>query len=177
MPRHGGSVRGGAPRGAAGRTATIRPFMPTPGPDAPDLSRLRIERAAEAPRRRSLLLPILIVLLLIGAGLLAWKGGWLDSRPRVEVGRVARTGGASSVSGTAANGYVVARREAALSTDIQGRIVELKVEEGMRVKSGDLIARLDTRELEAALERTKADLATANTAAEWARLDFQRKSP
>lgn len=151
--------------------------MSTPATDAPDLSRLRIERAEPAPRRGSLLLPIVVVLLLLGAGFAVWKGGWLDGRPRVEVGRVARVGGAGSVSGTAANGYVVARRSAALSTDIQGRIVELKVEEGMRVKAGDLIARLDTRELEAALERTKADLATAQTAAEWARLDFQRKSP
>jgi HlyD family secretion protein len=151
--------------------------MSSSGADAPDLSRLRIERAAPAPRRRSLVLPVIAVLLLAGAGFAAWKGGWLDGRPRVEIGRVTRVAGAAAVSGTAANGYVVARREAALSTDIAGRIVDLKVEEGMRVKAGDLIAKLDTRELEAARERTKADLATAQTSAEWARLDFQRKAP
>jgi len=152
--------------------------MSTSGADAPDLSRLRIERTAEAPRRRSRTAPLLVVLLLLaGAGVAAWKLGWLDGRPRVEVGTVTRVGGAAAVSGTAANGYVVARREAALSTDIAGRIVELKVEEGMRVKAGDLIAKLDTRELEAARERTRADLATASTSAEWARLDYQRKAP
>ena len=71
------------------------------------------------------------------------------SIPAVELGRVVRGGGAPSASGTAANGYVVARRQAALSTVVQGRVVELNVEEGDRVATGQQIARLDTRQLEA----------------------------
>ncbi|MBM3984091.1 MAG: efflux RND transporter periplasmic adaptor subunit, partial [Planctomycetes bacterium] len=96
---------------------------------------------------------------------------------QVQVARATRTGGAAAVSGVAANGYVVARRQAALSTDIQGRLVELRVEEGDRVAEGDVIARLDTRELEAARVRVTADLQSARAEAEWARLDFERKAP
>ncbi|HTE06223.1 MAG TPA: efflux RND transporter periplasmic adaptor subunit, partial [Planctomycetota bacterium] len=79
--------------------------------------------------------------------------------------------------GTAANGYVIARRKAKLSTDIQGRIVELRVEEGNRVKAGDLVARLDTRELEATLQRVRADLGTAKASLELAELELARRTP
>ncbi len=159
--------------------------MPTPEKEAPDLSRLRIERGAGPGRggggsgSRSTLLVVVILLLLAVIGWLAWPRlvALRDSRPVVSVGRVQKTGGARAVSGTAANGYVVARRKAELSTDIQGRLVELRVEEGSRVKAGDLVARLDTRELEAALARSRADLATTRATLELARLDLGRKDP
>ena len=113
-------------------------------PDAdstPDLSKLRIERSA--PQRgggRTGLVVLLVIMLLVTAWL-AWPRlmGLSDGRPEVELGRVTKTGGPASVSGTAANGYVVARRQASLSTDIQGRLVELTVEEGDRVREGDLV--------------------------------------
>jgi RND family efflux transporter MFP subunit len=145
---------------------------------APDLSRLRIEREPAAPpRRRGLVALLLVVLLLLIAGALVWFLGLLGGPPLVEIARVTRTSGAAAVSGTAANGYVVARRQASLSTDIQGRLVELRVEEGDRVKSGDLIARLDTREQEATRDRIKAELQTTSSAAEWASIDYLRKEP
>jgi HlyD family secretion protein len=146
----------------------------------PDLSQLRIDRGpASQPRPRGGAVKWVVGgLLLIGLGWLGislFGGGLFDRRVPVELGRVQKVGGAAALSGTAANGYVVARRQAALSTDIEGRLVELKVEEGDRVRSGDLIARLDTRQLEAALERTKGDLASAAATAQWAQLDFERK--
>jgi RND family efflux transporter MFP subunit len=142
-----------------------------------DLTKLRIERATA--RRRT---PVWVwVTSAAGLGLLAWLlGPWiagaLDRRPRVSVVRVPRPG-AAEVSGTAANGYVVARREAALSTDIQGRIVEMRVSEGDHVEEGALIARLDTRQLEATLARTRAELETSRATAALARLDDERKQP
>lgn len=42
-----------------------------------------------------------------------------------------------------ASGYVVARRRAVVSAKIQGRLEELRVEEGSRVREGALIARLE----------------------------------
>lgn len=152
--------------------------MPEPG-SGPDLNQLRIERQAEAPRRSGgktkWIVGALVLAALVWLGLSLFGGGVLDRRAQVELARVQKVGGAAALTGTAANGYVVARRQAALSTDIEGRLVELKVEEGDRVKAGDLIAKLDTRQLEAALERTKGDLASAKATAEWARLDFERK--
>jgi HlyD family secretion protein len=70
------------------------------------------------------------------------------------------------VSGTAANGYVVAARRAALSSDVPGRIVEMAVREGSVVKRGDIVARLFADEYRAALARACADLTTAERAIE-----------
>jgi multidrug resistance efflux pump len=68
------------------------------------------------------------------------------------------------VSGASANGYLVARRRAALSADTPGRIVELNVQEGTVLKAGDVVARLFSDEAEATLRRTEADLAAADVA-------------
>ena len=154
--------------------------MPDPS-SGPDLSQLRIERrdeTARGPRRRGGTLKWIVIIVVLAG--LAWFGlsrfgGGAIGKTEVELARVQKVGGAAALTGTAANGYVVARRAAALSTDIQGRIVELRVEEGDRVKAGDVIARLDTEQLEASLERTKGDLASAQATAEWARIDFERK--
>ena len=65
-----------------------------------------------------------------------------------------------------ASGYVVARRKAVVSAKIQGRLAALSVDEGSRVRKGEVIARLDNRDLEAQidvaraqLQRSEADLA------------------
>lgn len=124
----------------------------------PDLSRLKIDRSVPTPRRGGLLPWVILALVLGIGGWFGWSRGWFaasGSGPAVEIARVQRIGGAAAQSGVAANGYVVARRQAALSTDIQGRLVELPVEEGTRVKEGDLVARLDTTQYEAALTRTR----------------------
>ena len=68
---------------------------------------------------------------------------------------------AAAVSGTAANGYVVARVRAALSADTPGRIVELNVVEGSVLKEGDVVARLFSDEFAAALRRAEADLGSS----------------
>jgi multidrug efflux pump subunit AcrA (membrane-fusion protein) len=48
-----------------------------------------------------------------------------------------------------ATGYVVAQRKAAVSSKVSGRIAWLGVIEGSRVKAGDVIARLDARDVKA----------------------------
>ncbi|UCF68041.1 MAG: efflux RND transporter periplasmic adaptor subunit [Acidobacteriota bacterium] len=92
----------------------------------------------------------------------------------VETARVGRVGGSRAQGAVAANGYIVARKKAALSTDIQGRLVELPVEEGDRVRAGQLVARLDTSQLEEALSRQRAELVGARAAAELAEIDLNR---
>ena len=49
-------------------------------------------------------------------------------------------------------GYVVAQRKAAISSKASGRLEWLGVAEGSRVKAGDVIARLDARDVQAQLE-------------------------
>jgi HlyD family secretion protein len=55
-----------------------------------------------------------------------------------------------------ATGYIEAT-EVRVAGDVGGRIVELKVAEGDRVKTGDVIARLDTSDTDLALRRASAD--------------------
>lgn len=151
---------------------------PVTGSPAPDLSALRIERGAGGRRRRSPWVRTLVVAALLGGGL------WLFWRPvRALVERLrlpavtvvraterdARSAGA--LTGTAANGFVVARVRAALSADSPGRIVELNVVEGSRVAKGDVVARLYSEEHEAALRQAEADLALVTAGLERARAE------
>jgi HlyD family secretion protein len=55
-----------------------------------------------------------------------------------------------------ATGYVEAT-EVRVSPEVGGRILELKIAEGDRVKAGDVIARLDTADADLALRRAIAD--------------------
>ena len=54
-------------------------------------------------------------------------------------------------------GIVVARREAQLSFERNGRLVELLVDEGSHVAAGDVIARLDRTHLEMQVRRVRAE--------------------
>jgi HlyD family secretion protein len=54
-----------------------------------------------------------------------------------------------------ASGYVVARRKAAVASKGTGTLVFLSVEEGDRVKKGQMIARLDDSDVAATLRRTR----------------------
>lgn len=57
-----------------------------------------------------------------------------------------------------ASGYVVAARKAAAASKATGRLVELRVEEGARVKKNDVIARLENDDVAAAKEQAAAML-------------------
>ena len=50
-----------------------------------------------------------------------------------------------------ASGYVTARRQATVSSKVTGKVVEVNVEEGMAVKEGKVLARLDDSQAQAAL--------------------------
>ena len=97
--------------------------------EKPDLQKLRIDRTPPVRTSRG---PFLLILLVLVSyiGWKEWPNVTEESVAEVETSRVQRRGGAKARTGTAANGYIVARRRAALSTDIPGRLVELNVEEG-----------------------------------------------
>lgn len=117
----------------------------------PDLSRLRIDRAAPtAARRRAS--PLLWLLVLALAGFLGWAYATgrlvLDDvtgggPPVVSTAVVVAPGGPVAQPGeVTGNGYVIARKRAALSTVLSGRLVAVNVEEGTTVHEGDVVARI-----------------------------------
>jgi RND family efflux transporter MFP subunit len=122
------------------------------------LSTLKIDRNDEpAPSRRGLW----ITLALVSIVLLALTWWWL--RPRAEPVRLAtvtqrasQPGGASSVLN--ASGYVTARRQATVSSKFTGKVLEVLVEEGMKVEQGQLLARLEDIEARQSLALALAQL-------------------
>jgi RND family efflux transporter MFP subunit len=110
------------------------------------LDSLRIERETETTERAGSpiykwLIGAVLLLALIAAAVAILHTGAL------EVETVTATSSTSAGSGGAAvlnaSGYVVARRQATVSAKTTGKIAEVHVEEGMSVKQGQLLARLD----------------------------------
>ena len=98
------------------------------------------------------------VAVIVVAVLFAWRGRAADT---VEVETVTPTlqqpspaGGGAPILNAA--GYVVARRKAVVSAKIQGRLSQLRVEEGSRVREGETLARLESADYEAAVARAEA---------------------
>lgn len=141
----------------------------SPRTNSLDLKDLKIERQPTKKRRRNNPWPIRIgvIAVLGGAAWLIWPmaSDFFDQvrlpQVRTFLVKEAAPSAAAAVRGTAANGYVVAARRAALSSDVPGRIVELNVTEGSVVKQGDIVARLFSDEYRAAWQQTEANLAVA----------------
>jgi multidrug efflux pump subunit AcrA (membrane-fusion protein) len=54
------------------------------------------------------------------------------------------------------SGYVVARRAATVSSKVTGKVVEVRIEEGQQVQKGEVLARLDDTNVQAALRLAEA---------------------
>ena len=126
-----------------------------------DLAALRIERTPERAGSRRWIVWLVVLLLLGGAGAAAWV--WV-SRPRpteVQVATVTERAAGTQAAVLNASGYVTARRRATVSSKITGKVVEVNVEEGMRVQEGQVLARLDDSSPRAtlALNQAQADAA------------------
>jgi RND family efflux transporter MFP subunit len=92
-------------------------------------------------------------------------GAWALMRDRAVEVRVAVAEGRGGVKGSAgltADGYVVARTKASVSSKVPGRLAYLGVEEGDRVREGAVIARLEAAEYEAAVRQTASEMLAAD---------------
>lgn len=139
-----------------------------------DLEALKIERTPPAggswKRKRRLPIGWIVTLSIVAiVVVLFWRpmNRAIDRLrlPKVEIAKAVRSSplAASVVSGTAANGYIVAAKRAALSADTPGRIVELNVVEGSVVQKGQVVARLYSEEARANLQRAEADRLAAQS--------------
>jgi len=157
------------------------------------LNQLRIERAepAAAPRRGRLVAIAGAAAVVIAAA--AFAAVRLADAPAEQsqpgVAEAVKTPPSLSPAATAApgvsildaSGYVVARRQATVSSKITGKVVAVLIEEGQRVEAGEVIARLDdtnTRaqvaQAAAQVEQQRANLTAAHVAFENAVPTFDR---
>jgi len=133
---------------------------------AADLSKLKIDRSL-APvrtrrRRKWLWLGAIVLILAIG-------GGWLVLQPRaiaVQATPIVTTYPSQQFVVLNSTGYVVAQRKAAISSKASGRLEWLGVAEGTLVKAGEVIARLDNRDVAAQLDAALANVKVARAALE-----------
>jgi RND family efflux transporter MFP subunit len=125
-----------------------------------DLAALRIEREPERPARRWVAWLVLL-LVIAAAGAAAWR--WLAREQPIEVetATVSQRAAGTQAAVLNAAGYVTARRRATVSSKITGKLVEVNVEEGMAVREGHVLARLDDATLRATLALTEAQAAAA----------------
>jgi RND family efflux transporter MFP subunit len=131
-----------------------------------DLSSLRIDRSsqgAKAPRKTRSIGKFLAwilagIVLIFGAIFLK---GVFNPGVEVQLATVSLSSPAQVNAVLTASGYVVARRKAAVASKGTGTLVFLGVEEGDRVKKGQVIARLEDSDVAATLQRTRENLRLA----------------
>ena len=142
-----------------------------PDSAAPDIGKLKIDRGL-APirtsrRRKWLWLGSVAIAVIAG-------GAWYAAQPHpVDVATTAVVTSYPSQQFVQLNatGYVVAQRKAAIASKATGRLEWLGVAEGSTVKAGEVIARLDNRDVVAQAQSAQAAVRAARASLESAKAE------
>jgi RND family efflux transporter MFP subunit len=126
-----------------------------------DLSRLRIERApAAAPRLKRSWGRLVLIGVVLAAAIAFGVTRYAAPVP-VETVNVTLAYPSQNFTLLNATGYVVPQRKASLSSKATGRLEWLGVLEGSRVKAGEVIAKLESRDVQATLAQAEAQVNVA----------------
>lgn len=140
-----------------------------------DLSRLKIRREVQVgSRSRTGLILSILGALILGLVAVMFIRSSLSGTTLVEVATVSFVSPSQSNEILTASGYVVAQQKASIASKATGRIVYLGYREGDRVKKGDIIARIESADVEAALAQARADLELARADSVDARRSLDR---
>ncbi len=125
-----------------------------------------------------------VVAVAAAAALVAAAIAWLviaqPGRVPVEIAAAEAAPSQSAAQGASlldASGYVVARREATVSSKITGKVSEVLIEEGQHVEAGQVIARLDSSNAQAALDQAKAQANAARASQQVAQIAYDEAGP
>ncbi len=141
-----------------------------------DLSALRIERET-GPGGRRFLYPALATLCVAAVAivfLVRSRGGVTLRAPEVATTRASVVTPTQASTVLTASGYIVARSKAEISPKSVGRIAWINLEEGQRVKRGELVARLEAQELVAQKNSSLAQRDQTLAQLQNARLELKR---
>ena len=128
-----------------------------------DLSKLTISRDQKAfsgkkTGHKKWWIIAAIIVVSVGAAV-ALRGG--GGTQQVESGIVASAYPSQTITALNATGRVSAQRKAAVSTKATGRLEFLGVQEGSVVKAGEILARIENRDVSATLDQAQAALRAA----------------
>ena len=124
-----------------------------------DLSRLRIDRSAAPLKRRARrygMWLLLGALLACGAAAYFYFSG--RAAIAVEVAVITQAYPSQAQTQLNATGYVVAQRKAAVASKATGRLEWLGVREGSVVREGEVLARLENKDVTATLQQAQANV-------------------
>src|ERR1700751_1054699 len=127
------------------------------------LSDLRIEGKARRTKRSFPIRLVLIFFLVTAGAFVWWRTQIWAPEVRTVIATASDTGPKTVLN---ASGHVVARRAASCGSKANGLVAHLLIEEGMRVKAGDVLASLDDSDTLASLNLAKAQLDAARAAIE-----------
>jgi RND family efflux transporter MFP subunit len=142
-------------------------------PDKTTLDDLRIDRKASPERRLNGWVILIIFVLLLGAAGVFW---WVSRPKPVAVRTVAVQENPAAGPQTLLNGagYVTARRVATVSSKVSGKVMEVLVDEGMKVEAGQVLARIDSSNAEKSLQLAEAQVEAARQALEETKANLER---
>jgi RND family efflux transporter MFP subunit len=144
-----------------------------PDSPAPDIAKLRIDRSlapVKSRRRRKWIWPGIVGVIVVAAA------SWYSLQPHpvtVQTTPVVTSYPSQQYVVLNATGYVVAQRKAAIASKATGRLEWLSVAEGSRVKAGDVIARIDNRDVVAQAQSAQAGVKAAQAALQQAEVEQQ----
>ena len=142
-------------------------------PDKQTLDDLRIDRPS--PSRGTVRVgPIVVALVIIAIGVGVYL--WFNRTKAAVVRTITVQQPASRRDNTLLNasGYVTARRASTVSSKVTGKVVEVLVEEGMKVEAGQVLARLDSSNVEKSLQLAQAQAESALKALEETRANLEQ---
>jgi RND family efflux transporter MFP subunit len=144
------------------------------------LEQLRIDRTEDEGNGRVWSWVLGIGTLIAGAGIAAWLLMTIPATVLVDVATAELVSqeielGRSSMLD--ASGYVVARRQATVSSKITGKVVEVLIEEGQRVEVNEIVARLDDANAVAQVAQSTAQREQAVASLTATRVAFENAVP
>ena len=138
--------------------------------------------AAERSRKPDGIGLLAFLIWMIPLGLLGFAGDYaykqydsIRAKPEVSVGVVQTMTAGEAEKLLSAKGYLKSRYQAMIGTKIPGRVEKMCVEEGSKVKKGDVLAILEHRDLDANLSAKRAYLKRTQAELAEARVDLKQK--
>lgn len=141
-----------------------------------DLVKLTIDKSVKGirpVRHKKPYYRIALAVIIVAGIVFLYLCGVLTPAIHVEVASVTRTYPSQALALLNASGYVVAQRKASVASKITGRLISLNVEEGSKIKTGEIIARLECEDVLALRNQAVADLSVAHFDLQQAKAEYR----